>query len=419
MRPKNINFQQMYSKTIPKNSYLSHGIHAYTAKLIPHIPRYYIENYTEKNDVILDPFCGSGTSLLEARILGRNSIGLDINPLAALISEVKSTQMDEKDLGLAILKIKKGLNKNNEGTSVNFPNIDYWFSNKAQKELVSIKYNIENLNGDFSEDINRFLLVTFSSIIRKSSFADPRMAKTYKSKRVVEKIQKGWKPTPIQNFKEALDKNFDMMKSLSEHLNSNNNYVKTYTGDARNTSELLKKAGIKKTKFIITSPPYINAQDYFRSYKLELWWLGLATTEEVNNLKKRSIGTENTSGCDRNVKPICEDKSLQTILNKLWKKDKFKSYIVHNYFEDMNSTLNEFYKSLDKGGHLCLITGNNTICEMLIPTNQVLNRMAKKVGFKQVEIAKDEIKNRTLPPDRNHKGGVIKEEWITVFEKAG
>lgn len=419
MRPKKINFQRIYSKTIPKNSYLTHGIHSYTAKLIPQIPRYFIDNYTQEEDVVVDPFCGSGTSLLEARILGRNAIGLDINPLATLISEVKATPLEEEDLGSAISIIKEGVNKNNGSIRVEFPNIDYWFSQEAQNELASIKYNIENLNGDFTEEIHSFLLVCFSSIIRKSSFADPRMAKTYKSKRVIEKIQSGWEPTPINNFKEALDKNSNMIKSLSDHLNSNNNNVKTFQGDARNTSSLLKENGCEKVDLIITSPPYINAQDYFRSYKLELWWLGLATPDEVLNLKRKAIGTENTSGSDVNTKPKSRDKILQAILNKLWKNDKFKSYIVHNYFENMNHTLNVFYKSLEFGGHLCLITGNNIICEIPIPTNQILNRMAKSTGFEQVEITKDEIRNRTLPPGRNHNGGIIKEEWITVFEKAG
>ena len=419
MRLNNINFQQIYSKTISKNSYLSHGIHPYTAKLIPHIPRYFIENYTVENDIVLDPFCGSGTSLLEARILARNSIGFDINPLATLISNVKTTPLEKKELVSAIVKIKKGLKENNEKTLVNFPNIDYWFSKKAQKELASIKWNIECLNSELPENINNFLFVTFSSIIRKSSYADPRMAKTYKSKRVTDKINNGWVSTPIQYFNEALDKNVGMMSSLSEYLKSNNNYVKTCTGDVRNISVLLKKIDIKKANFIITSPPYINAQDYFRSYKLEIWWLGLATNKKLANLKKHSIGTENISGCNKDEKPMCEDKGLQTILNKLWKKDKLKSYIVLNYFKDMNSTLSKFNNALESGGHLCLITGNNTICEMLIPTNQILNRMTKELGFEQVEITKDEIKNRALAPNRNHNGGIIKEEWITVFKKNG
>jgi len=419
MKIEEINFRNLYTKIIPKTTYLTHGIHPYTAKLIPQIPRYFTEKYTKKNDIVLDPFCGSGTALLEAKLLDRNAIGIDINPLAVLISEVKTTPLNLDEVEFAIKSVMENIKHDDEGITVNFPNIDYWFCKKAQNELSKIKHNIENLDGRFSDDIYKFLLVCFSSIIRKSSYADPRMAKTYRSKRVIEKVKNGWVPTPIQYFGEALDKNFERVKLLSDILNTNNNYVKVFQGDARETSIILKQKKIKKVDFIITSPPYINAQDYFRSYKLELWWLGLATPEEVRRLNRQAIGTESTSGNIRSAIPNSEVPILNTILNKIWQINRKKSYIVWYYFENMRRTFREFYDTLKKSGHFCLITGSNTICGVKIPTYKILTYMAEKNGFKLVEIGRDEIRNRLLPPDRNHKGGVIKEEWLTVFQKKG
>ena len=414
MKSKNLNFRKLYGNN---PTYPTHSIHHYTAKLIPHIPRYFMEKYTRKNDVIIDPFCGSGTTLLEARLLSRNAIGIDINPLAILISEVKTKPVDIDELNLAIDLVKEKV-KNNKGRAiVEFPNIDYWFCKKAQNELSKIKFCVENLNGRFNESINKFLLVCLSSIIRKSSYADPRMAKTYKSKRVIEKIKKGWTPTPTQYFEESLDKNFEKIKSLSEHQSSDSKYVKVFQGDARETSLILKQNGIEEVDFIITSPPYINAQDYFRSYKLELWWLSLATPEEIRKLNKQAIGTENISGGNYNTLPKSEYCYLNTVLNKIWKIDKKKSHIVYNYFKNMKHILKESYNVLKIGGHFCLITGSNTICGVQIPTYKILTHIAKNNGFELVEIGRDEIKNRALPPDRNHNGGIIKEEWITVFRK--
>jgi len=301
--------------------------------------------------------------------------------------------------------------------TVKFPNIDYWFCKRAQEELSRIRLSVEKFNGEFSESIYRFLLVCFSSIIRKSSYADPRMAKTYKSKGVIEKIKNGWVPTPIQYFWESIEKNFERIKSLSGYLSSYNNYVKVFQGDAQETSAILKQNRIDEVDFIITSPPYINAQDYFRSYKLELWWLGLATPEEVRYLNRRAIGTENISRGSCNSVPKSKNRLLNIILNKICKIDKKKSYIVYNYFENMESIFKESYNALRIGGHFCLITGNNTICGVQIPTYKILTHIAENSGFKLVEIGRDEIKNRTLPPGRNHNGGIIKEEWITVFQK--
>jgi adenine-specific DNA methylase len=139
---KEYDFKNNMKKVIPSVDYLTHGIHPYTAKLIPHIPRYFLEKYTKKGEVVLDPFCGSGTTLLEARLLERNAVGIDINPLARLISDVKTTPINAEKLDSAIQSVKAQLKQDANATTVEFPNIDYWFGEHAQDELVRIKSSI-------------------------------------------------------------------------------------------------------------------------------------------------------------------------------------------------------------------------------------------------------------------------------------
>ena len=420
---KRINFRRALREVIPIMDYATHNIHSYTAKMIPHIPHHFIKKYTQEDDIILDPFCGSGTALLEASLLKRNAIGIDINPLAKLISEVKTTRVDINKLSHAFQLVKNSLKNNHRRASVTFPNKDFWFCSIAEFELSKIKHAIENLNGKIDQDIYNFLLLCFSSVIRKSSNADPRIAKTYKSKRVVKKIKHGWVPTPIQYFQDSLNRNYERMNSLLEDRNVNKNYVKVFQGNAKETVDILKQDGIEKVDFIITSPPYINAQDYFRSYKLELWWLGLATPAEVMRLKQKAIGTENTMGCTNNSKPRSDNRLLNRIIDRIWKKNKKmnkqKTHMVCNYFKNMELVFKELYCVLKLGGYFCLITGNNTICEVEIPTYRILAQIAENNGFKVVDICRDEIRNRALPPRRKHDGGIIKEEWITVFQKKG
>ena len=72
-------------------SYITHGYHRYPAKFIPHLAAALIERYTKKGNLVIDPFCGCGTTLVEAKVMGRKSLGVDINPVAYLITKAKTT----------------------------------------------------------------------------------------------------------------------------------------------------------------------------------------------------------------------------------------------------------------------------------------------------------------------------------------
>jgi adenine-specific DNA methylase len=244
------------------------------------------------------------------------------------------------------------------------------------------------------------------------------MAKTYHSKRVKEKIKNGWRPEPIKLFEEALYSNIARIKSLNAKAANNKLVVRALQGDARETTLLMKKNNIGKVDFIITSPPYINAQDYFRSYKLELYWLGLADHKKLIGLNRRAIGTEIISNITKDGTIRKKIKSLNHAIENVEKKNHIKAKIILNYFANMNNVIMECNNVLKKGGHFCLISGNNNICGIKIPTYNLLCRIAQRNGFEITENRKNRIVNRQLPPKRNHDGGIIKEEWITVFKKS-
>jgi len=410
-------FKNRMNSIIPSTDYATHGIHSYTAKLIPHIPHYFIGEYTRKGDTVLDPFCGSGTTLLEARVMGRNAIGIDINPLAILISEVKTTPISTARLDCAVQLIKQQLQKSAEPqVVVEFPNKDYWFCKEAQNGLQTIRTVIERLNGNIDHSMYKFLQLCFSSIIRRCSYADPRIAKIYKSKRMIQKSRNGWIPTPIQYFEEAVIRNSDRVKTLSEMMTSDG-YAEIIQGDARALPMVSEHNDSKKVDFIITSPPYINAQDYFRSYKLELWWLGLATPEEVRHLRRQAIGTETTNRGNNSPPRMDNNYLLNVTCDEISEKSISKSVVVYNYFQNMRIVLEQCHQVLRKDGYLCLITGVNTICGIKVPSYAILTKMAEDIGFRIAEIGTDRIKDHALPPNRNHDAGIIKEEWITVLRK--
>lgn len=414
---KNLKLESSIAEDITNIDLLTHNIHPYTAKLTPSIPRFLLNRYSKEDSLVLDPFCGSGTTLLEAKISGRNAVGIDINPLAVLISDVKTKPLDITELELATNLVKNEIRTMERTIEVSFPNIDYWFSVDARNELARIRFAIEAIKPKISEEVYKFLIVCFSSIIKKSSYADTRIPKTCKSTKMIERIRSGWKPTPIAYFNAILEKNVHRIASLNNCCK--NSYVKVFERDARKTSEVLLKEELGKADLVVTSPPYINAQDYLRSYKLELFWLNMVSSEKLTSLKNNIIGTEHLTKTDYHSVPVSENRLLNSALKKIWQKprkmNRKKDYIVYNYFENMREVLGDFQKVIREDGFFCLIIGNNTICEVAIPTFNILVELAKNEGFELIEIYRDQIKNRSLFPNRNHKCGTIREEWIAVF----
>jgi len=150
-----------------------HSLHPYPAKFIPQIPRKAIETWTEPGELVCDPFCGCGTTLLEASLLGRPSVGVDNNAVAVLVSKAKTALYTTSDLKagrkfasslesrLASVQPKKELIPDN-------PNFLYWFGTEVLQRLSAIKSLILEEN----EPLHTLLLAAFSSIIVRVSYQD-------------------------------------------------------------------------------------------------------------------------------------------------------------------------------------------------------------------------------------------------------
>jgi len=173
--------------------YATHRMHSFSAKFPPQLADWALETFSQPGDWVLDPFVGSGTSLVEARLKGRNSFGIDIDPLSRLMSKVKSTPIDGKVLDKGVMSILSELGivkaelqqarargtvesllKRYHADIPDFPNRDYWFLQPVQEELALLKALISKQS---TPDFVDFLCIVFSSIIitkGKTSVANVR-----------------------------------------------------------------------------------------------------------------------------------------------------------------------------------------------------------------------------------------------------
>ena len=419
-------------------------LHFYPGRIYPYIPRYFLSlpDVREMNGTLLDPFAGSGTILVESLInpfISRKALGVEINPLGRLISKVRITPFNTT----LVPKYIKELHKIYSNSSINihalipiYENIDMWFFKDAISKLAKLKYAIQNLEAE--RDIKDFFWLCFSSIIRKVSKADPyipppvvlkleKYKNTPKFDKLKEHLERAKSPNLWKIFEEEVLRNCKKLDAVFSALRDNSIEGKIIWDDAREIKKgtLSERGVIDKTNsrslpsnsvnIIFTSPPYLTAQKYIRTSKLELLWLGY-TNEEINELEKKSIGTERVSFLDSKIKKLGFE-SIDKLIEKTFYISKHRALSIYLYFKNMIEVTKELHRVLKNGGYLVLVVGNNKVLGKWITTYRLLTDIVVNYGFKESVILKDSIKSRSMMTRRNGSGGLIKEEYVMIFQK--
>ena len=260
--------------------HLTHNIHRYSGKFIPQIAARAISLLTGPGDLVVDPYCGSGTTLLESALLGRRAIGVDLNPLAVLITRVKTTPIPEAPLNelarslgntLAMAARESGLplfqGAAQEGAlksdlDPRFYHGWYrkWFQPHVLRELLAIDEAICNVDDFLLRDVAR---VAFSNILRRSSNAHSSYPNVMYDK---NSPQKG---SPIPLFLRALKLNLEMVASLS-NVTAPWSDVHVVQGNA--TALPMSSNTVDA---VISHPPYVGSVPYAEYGALSLRWLGV------------------------------------------------------------------------------------------------------------------------------------------------
>lgn len=173
----NINIDKSWSfaeKTIKDTTYITHGYYTYPAKFIPQLASRLINELSNENDIVIDPFMGSGTTIVEAIVNKRIGIGTDINDIAYLLAKVKSTPIKPlvllEELNKIEFDLQNRLNgqydvylKKSKNLITSNARIDYWFKPEEKRKLAFIFNEISKLK---DQDIRDFFYCGFSNILK-------------------------------------------------------------------------------------------------------------------------------------------------------------------------------------------------------------------------------------------------------------
>lgn len=421
--PVKVNFRQLVS-WLKAGDQLTHQIHPYPAKLLPHIAHFFVRcNMYGGAKQVLDPFCGSGTVALEASLAGHNALVADANPLALLLTRVKTTPYDVQQLREATRRIVERAVRLRTAPEILVVNSEKWYAQDVKRRLEILLRSIKEYD---DPQIKEFFLVCFSATARKVSRIDPGIAvpvvlrtkdafSEQQNLRILEKL--AWVETarPLDEFFRICHANIARVEAANK-VNPGRKAVEVVSNDARSlSSNKIPPAGIP---LIITSPPYGTAQKYVRSSSLSLNWLELVPPDRLAEFEGRSIGREHSPAYRNEISMHALPSNFESLLAEVGRTNTLRAHITRQYLMEMKAALSEMYDKCALGGRIVIVIGNNEVCGNTLFTNEYISSVMQDLGCHEELVLIDQIKSRGLLTKRNKTASVIAKEFIMVYKKA-
>ncbi|HQQ96765.1 MAG TPA: DNA methyltransferase [Cyclobacteriaceae bacterium] len=395
----------------------SHSFHTYPAMLVPQIAEELIKEYGKKSKLLFDPFCGTGTTLVEANIKGINAIGTDLNPLARLISKVKTTVIRQQTIDLYLkdfydhlFNYRYGFLKKDSVTLPKFSNINFWFSRTVTSDLAVIKAYIDNLK---EESIKDFFKVAFSQTIRDTSWTRKNEFKLYKMDS--EKI-KTFKPDVFSIFENTLARNRSgLIEFAAKKMNNAWSKVSEFDTTHPITSKFAKPNSVD---IVVTSPPYGDSQTtvaYGQFSRLTNQWLG---NFEAYNLDSQLMGGKKAPEIIKFT-----NQSLNNCITRLSQIDHSRCRDVVSFYKDYQNSIENVAKVVKHRGTVCYVVSNRCVKGITLKTDSITRSFFERSGFKHVETIERKISNKRMPRKNSPNGvtgetkNLMNKEYIVVMRK--
>ncbi|WP_086606453.1 TRM11 family SAM-dependent methyltransferase [Erythrobacter donghaensis] len=346
--------------------YSVHGLHEYRGKFNPQVCSALINVLgLSEGDRLLDPFCGSGTTLVEAAHRGIEALGTDLNPLAVFISNAKlgALKLSPADLRRTLQRLCAEARKveAQEDAGVRLDYLSAWFEDEPLRQIEALRVCIEAEIADFRP----FFLVIASNLLRDFSLQNPA------DLRIRRRVSANQTEHFVDAFMRSAEVAIDRLEAALAILGSVDPIGRALVCDNR-----FIDSAVPKVRFdgAITSPPYATALPYIDTQRLSLVWLGLLSPSEIRSVDGDLIGSREMAPAEKRRMlealvsnsaslPDKEATFCATLHSALGPEDGFRRaampMLMYRYFNLMAQAFEGVARSMKPGARFALIVGHN------------------------------------------------------------
>ena len=385
----------------------THCFHTYPAMMIPQIARKLLAEYGTEGGWLLDPYCGTGTSLVEASLFGMHSVGCDINPLVRLIATAKSTRICLSTLDETLNRLNDHLFqvefRQGEVPDAPIPNIlnlEYWFAEEVIRCLAYLRSWINKVE---NETVRNFILIAFSETVREVSYTRNGEFKLYRMP--AEKLD-GFKPDVFGIFGKKLSRN---RHGVAAFLEKRKSVEVSVSGVNTVQGELPMPRPLGGYDLVITSPPYGDSHTtvaYGQFSRLAAEWIGLPNARKIDKL---AMGGQHS-------KEILKDSPISSAVDKIRLIDEKRAREVSAFYVDLGRSINSIAQVLSPRATICYVVGNRQVKGVLLPTDEFVVDAFRQHGFTHRATIVRNIPNKRMPK-KNSPSNVAGKTATTMHEE--
>lgn len=395
----------------------THCYHKYPAMMIPQVARKLIEEYKPDGQMktILDPYMGSGTTIVESLLANINAIGTDINPLARFISEIKTTKYDIN----AIINDYKLIDKEILSYDVNKVIIQdysrltkylYWYKEDVLIKLSYIEHAIKECTSK-----PKFFLLILAELIREVSYTRKGEFKRYK---MTDKQIANFKPDVFGLFYKIVARNIKGLKDFNEKLSYDGCTSLARICDFNSVygipDDIIEDETID---MVVTSPPYGDSKTTVAYEQFSRWanqWFNFIGTKNIDTLLMGGV---------KQTKETFVTKSIREELDQIKNIDYNRYKDVIAFLNDYSNSIKNVAKKVRTKGKICYVVGCRTVKGIQIPLDYFTAEMFEQNNCKHIETIVRNFPNKRMPSKNSPTNKVgetvttMNHEYIVIMEK--